>query len=345
MGVETSVIVAVTLVTSVLLTRMMIKFALSRNLLDVPNERSSHQVPTPRGGGVAMAVSATAGLVILSLVNEIQSDLLIALVLGGAAVAAVGFLDDRYQLSAAVRLTVHFMAAVGALIWLGGLPPLRIGEHIVAFGWIGYFLGALGIVWTVNLFNFMDGIDGLAASECIFIAIAGAFLAVISETSNSAPTMIVFAASICGFLVWNWPPAKIFMGDVGSGYLGYVIGVLAIAEARENPAALFVWLILGAVFFMDATVTLVRRLARRERAHEAHSSHAYQWLARGWKSHKRVTVAVLLINVFWLFPCALLATLYPKAAAWIVCAALIPVGIAAIVAGAGRAETKQLLGS
>jgi len=153
------------------------------------------------------------------------------------------------------------------------------------------------------------------------------------------PAGLVFAAACGGFLVWNWPPARIFLGDVGSGYLGFMVVALAVAATRDNPAALWVWLILGGAFFVDATVTLVRRTLRNERVHEAHRAHAYQWLARRWRSHLRVTLTVQAVNLLWLLPCALLATLYPGAAAGMVIMALIPVVALAIAAGSGRSET------
>lgn len=321
------------------------RYALKHDLLDIPNDRSSHKTPTPRGGGLAIVLATMFPLVILARAGVVDRNLLSALVIGGGAVAVAGYLDDRFRLSARIRLAVHFGAAAWALWQLGGLPTLRVFDHALSLGPIGYVVGAIGIVWVLNLFNFMDGIDGIAASEGLFIGLAAALLAWVAKEGTGAvlSSSLVLGAACFGFLVWNWPPARIFMGDVGSGYLGYVVGVLAVADARENPAALFVWLILGAVFFVDATITLVRRLARRERAYEAHRSHAYQWLARRWESHKRVTVTVSMINVFWLFPCALLATLYPEAAGWVACAALMPVAIAALVAGAGRAETKPPL--
>jgi Fuc2NAc and GlcNAc transferase len=141
-----------------------------------------------------------------------------------------------------------------------------------------------------------------------------------------------------GFLLWNWPPAKIFMGDVGSGYLGYVIAVLALAAARDDPVALWVWLILGGVFFVDATVTLVRRVLRGDRIHQAHRSHAYQWLARRWGSHRRVIVIVTILNLLWLLPCAFLATLHPDHAVAIAVVALAPLVALAFAAGSGRRE-------
>jgi Fuc2NAc and GlcNAc transferase len=256
---------------------------------------------------------------------------------GGVLVAIVGLLDDRRRLSAAVRFAVHLAAAGWALLWLGGLGPLRVGDHVVVFGWSGYMLGVLGIAWVLNLFNFMDGIDGIAASEATFVAWSGAVLTA-PLSSCAAAAALIFGSACLGFLPWNWPPARIFMGDVGSGYLGYVVGVLALAATRENPAAVWIWLILGGVFFVDATVTLLRRLLRGERVYEAHRSHAYQWLARRWGSHGRVTVAVMMLNLIWLLPCAFLVTLHPDHAVAIVVVALVPLVALAIAAGSGRRE-------
>ena len=323
---------------SALLTLAVRRIALARRLLDVPNERSSHIRPTPRGGGAAIVLSATAGFGILAIRGSLRIDLFMAL-FGGLAVAAVGFADDRSPLPARARLAVHFGAAIWALAWLGGLPPLRIGDEILKFGASGYVLGAFGIVWAINLFNFMDGIDGIAVSEATFVVSSGALLgSIVAASSGVTSAALTFGAACFGFLFWNWPPAKIFMGDVGSGYVGYVITVIALAATRETPVALWVWLILGGVFIIDATVTLVRRAVRGARIYEAHRSHGYQWLARRWDSHRRVTVAVLLVDVFWLLPCAGFATLHPPLAAATTALAFVPLAALAIVAGSGRPE-------
>jgi Fuc2NAc and GlcNAc transferase len=327
------------LLLALVLTGFVRKLAVAHGVLDVPNDRSSHRVPTPRGGGVAIALSTIAASIILAWRGALDLNLFLALTGGGIAVAFVGFLDDRRQLSARLRLTAHLAAALWALACLGGLPPMRYGDQIVSFGWLGYAVGALGIAWTLNLFNFMDGIDGIAASEAVFIAWGGAFLALMAGQSAAVPAMgLAFGAVCCGFLLWNWPPARIFMGDVGSGYLGYIVVVLAIGAARENSSALFVWLILGGVFFCDSSVTLVRRLARGERVYEAHRNHAYQWLARRWASHRAVTIAILAVNLVWLLPCAWLATVYPGRAAWIALIALAPLVLLALASGAGGSE-------
>lgn len=128
------------------------------------------------------------------------------------------------------------------------------------------------------------------------------------------------------------------MGDIGSGYLGYVIAVLALAGATTNSAEIWICLILGGVFFVDATVTLVRRLARGDRVHQAHRTHAYQWLSRRWGSHRKVTLSVLGVNGFWLLPLAWAASRFPAHAWWLAVVALSPLVVVALIAGAGRPE-------
>lgn len=329
---------AVVLVVSAAVTGMVRRFALTHGVMDIPNERSSHTTATPRGGGLSIVLACTASLVVFAILGTIQARLLIALVGGGGLVAAIGFLDDRRPMPAALRLVVHTAAAVWAVAWLGGLPAIRVGNLILSSGWLGYVLAVLGIVWTLNLFNFMDGIDGIAASEAVFIGGGAILLSLHSGATDVPAVTAIFCAAATGFLIWNWPPAKIFMGDVGSGYLGYVIAVLAMAATRDNPVSVWVWLILGGAFFVDATVTLARRWLRGERLHEAHRSHAYQWLARRWQSHRRVTLTFLAVDVFWLLPAAWLAARYPRFAVWSLAGALLPLVILAVAAGAGLRE-------
>jgi Fuc2NAc and GlcNAc transferase len=214
-----------------------------------------------------------------------------------------------------------------------------MGAQVIHLGWVGDLVAALAIMWTLNLFNFMDGIDGIAASEAVFVTLAVLpSLMMLNVAGGIATASLIVGSAALGFLRWNWPPAKIFMGDVGSGYVGFVIATLALATAGQRPVAAWIWLILGGVFFVDATVTLLRRLMRGERVHEAHRTHAYQWLARSWNNHRRVTLTVLAINLLWLLPCALWATLRPARAATITLVALAPLVALAVAAGAGRSE-------
>src|SRR5580658_1679084 len=326
------------LAAAALLTQAMRRLGLRHGLVDIPNERSSHARPTPRGGGVAVVAASTACFAVLWIERRLDTPLWAALA-GGLAVAFIGLLDDRKPLPAAVRLAAHAGAALWAVVWLGGLPPLQFGATLASSGGLGYLLAVLGIIWAINLFNFMDGIDGIAASEAIFIGLAGAALSLLMGVSPGVALAAgVFAAACGGFLLWNWPPARIFLGDVGSGYLGYVIVVLAVAATHDNPAALWVWLILGGAFFADATATLLRRLLRGERVYEAHRSHAYQSLARRWGGHAPVTWTVLIVNVVWLRPCAVFASRRPVYAVATVAFAFAPLGLLAI-AVSGRRES------
>lgn len=321
------------------LTGLVRVFVRGYGLLDVPNYRSSHAVPTPRGGGIAIVLIFIAGISATTLLHMTPEGLYCAVIFGGLPVAIVGLMDDCRRLPATTRLVVHVVAAAVALGFLGGIPPVRLGNRLVTLGWSGYAIGALGIVWSLNLFNFMDGIDGIAAAESIFVCGAGALAISTAAGSGGLVTIcLVMSAACCGFLIWNWPPAKIFMGDVGSGFVGYVLSLLALWAGRVNHAALWIWLILGAVFLVDATVTLLGRAVRRQRLQDAHRSHAYQRLSRRWGSHKRVTMAVICVNIFWLLPNALLAAARPSWAALISLAAITPVAAIAIFLGAGRAE-------
>jgi Fuc2NAc and GlcNAc transferase len=332
------VLAAAMLVLSASLTGLARRFALRRGILDIPNRRSSHRSATPRGGGVAIVVAVTLATVLLALLGRISSNLCIGLVGGGLAVAGVGFADDQRGLPAAVRFAAQTLAALWALWWLGSLSQVQVGEHVAHLGWSGAALAILGILWSVNLFNFMDGIDGLAAGEAVFVAASGALLAALAPANAEIATLAWLLAWACaGFLCWNWPPARIFMGDVGSAYLGYAIALLALADVQTRPAAVWVWLILGGVFFVDATLTLSRRWLRRDRVYEAHRQHAYQWLARRF-GHLRVTVGVLLVDVLWLLPCAAFASCRPEFATAAVIAAFVPLAVIAFLVGAGRQE-------
>ena len=329
----------ITVALSALLTGIVRKQAMKSKTLDIPNARSSHLQPTPRGGGIAIVIASLVACVVHAWAGQIDASLFIAMAGGGVAVALVGYLDDRGQIGIAGRFLVHIAAGIWATVWLGGMTEIHWGGSTIELGYLGSLLSVVGLVWALNLFNFMDGIDGIAASQAVFMGGAGAALALVAGMSLSTPAAgLAIAAACLGFLAWNWPPARIFMGDVGSGYLGFVLAVIALAAIRERSVMLPVWLILGGVFFIDSTLTLLRRLARRERVYEAHRSHAYQWLARRWNSHLRVTVACGLINLLWLAPWAWSCVLYPAQSGWLVAAAWTPLIVLAYISGSGRRE-------
>ena len=271
-------------------------YALDR-LLDIPNERSSHSSPTPRGGGLAIAVTALGGIIIAAILGWIDWDLAIALAGGGGMIATVGWVDDHRDLPALTRFAVQFMSAGWAMFWVGGLPSLSLGIFSVNMGLIGTVLGIIGIVWAINLYNFVDGIDGLAAGEAISTGVIGGLILIAMGQIGLAMVSFVIAAASAGFLPLNWAPAKLFMGDVGSGMLGYLFAVLAIASENAGAVPLLIWVLLLGAFVFDATVTLCRRIAHGERWYHAHHSHAYQRMVQAGRSHAQVSTTILIINL------------------------------------------------
>lgn len=297
------------LLLSWLLTGAVRRYALARSLLDVPNARSSHAVPTPRGGGLAIVLAFLGALPMLALEDVLSWPTMWALLGGGAWVAALGFLDDHGHVAARWRLLGHFLGAGWVLLWLGGLPPLRVGEATLELGWAGHGLALVGLVWLLNLYNFMDGIDGIAAVEAVCACFGGALLYVLMGYPIQAWAPLALALAVLGFLYWNFPPARIFMGDAGSGFLGLVLGAMALQAAWVASELLWAWLILLGVFVVDATWTLMHRLLRRERVYEAHRSHAYQFASRRFGRHLPVTLATAVLNMLWLLPLAICAAL------------------------------------
>jgi Fuc2NAc and GlcNAc transferase len=273
--------------------------------MDVPNERSAHSVPTPRGGGVAIVVSFLAGLPVLAQLDILSLTTLYALLGGGFLVAVIGFADDHGHIPARWRLIGHFLAGCWALYWLGGLAPLEIFNTRIDLGWAGRLFALMYLVWMLNLYNFMDGIDGIAGVEAVTVCAGAAFLYWMrGEPQACGPVLL--ACSVLGFLCWNYPPAKIFMGDAGSGFLGITFGIFALQAAWISSNLFFAWLILLGVFIVDATLTLARRFLRGEKVYEAHRSHAYQFASRYYGRHLPVTLATGIINIGWLLPVAFL---------------------------------------
>ncbi len=284
--------------------------ALARNLLDIPNSRSSHSIPTPHGGGLAIAITFLIALVILAVTGRLSWSLMLSLYGPGMLVAIVGFIDDYRPIAARWRLAVHFISAGWILYIMNGLPPLLLFGMKLDLMWLGYIIAVLYLVWLLNLYNFMDGIDGIAGIEAVTVCMSGIVLYWLNDTidlSYILPALLL--AAVAGFLFWNFPKAKIFMGDVGSGFLGLMLGALSIQAAWVDPNLFWAWLILLGVFIVDATVTLFRRIIRKEKFYQAHCSHAYQHASRQLNSHVRVTISVGLINLLWLLPIAVLVTL------------------------------------
>lgn len=324
-----------------ILTGAIRRLVLARGMLDVPNARSSHSRPTPRGGGVAIVLVVLAILAaLLGRAGPLRAELATT-VLAAALVAWVGWLDDRRGVVAGVRLLVHALAV--GVVWsaLEGPAARLAGEGAAAAGFILALLAIVGGTWLVNAFNFMDGIDGIAATQAVFVASTSGGLAMCA----GAPFVLVaawlaVAGAAGGFLLWNWAPARIFLGDVGSGFLGFMIAALALLSWQESTLSIATALMLVAPFLADATITLLRRMAQGDRWYTAHRSHAYQWLARRWRSHAKVTGAFAAIDLLIVLPLAILSVRRAEWAGGLAAALYGLLAMAALFAGAGRRETK-----
>jgi Fuc2NAc and GlcNAc transferase len=325
-------------VTSFVLTALLRQYALARSLMDIPNARSSHSVATPRGGGVAIVIVFLLGLCILYTQSLIGLSTFCAMALAGLVVAVIGFMDDHGHIAARWRLVGHFCAAIWMVFWLNSLDSINLFGLSVHLGWSGAIIAPIYLVWMLNLYNFMDGIDGLASVEAISACAGVCLLYALDDQSGLIWAPLLLALAVAGFLFWNFPPARIFMGDAGSGFLGIILGGITLVAASVDSKWFWVWNIMLGVFIVDATFTLLRRLVRGDKVYEAHRSHAYQYASRLYGKHLPVTLGVLLINVLWLLPLAFSIVYFDFDGAAVLTIAYAPLLLIAIKYRAGQLE-------
>ena len=260
-----------------------------REILDIPNERSSHKTPTPRGGGIAIVAVTACGLLLLHRAASWRD--IAALLVPALVIAAVSWIDDVKHTPPLLRFAVHLGTAIAAVYFFGAWTELWLPLiGVVHLGWFGIVMTVVWIAGLTNAYNFMDGIDGIAGLQAVIAGAAWAVLAFRESLPLIAWSGLLLAASSLGFLIHNWPPAKIFMGDVSSAFLGYLFAVLTVIASHRDPrlaacGVLFVW-----PFIFDTLFTVIRRALRRERLHEAHRTHLYQRLNQTGLGHAAVTI-------------------------------------------------------
>jgi Fuc2NAc and GlcNAc transferase len=289
------------------------KLAIKFKILANPNFRSLHESPIPNGGGVVFSFVFSICVLILWLLDEV-SNLIIMLFFYGALVATFfGFLDDLKNISAKKKLIVQILISGWTLYCLDG--GLIFGfEKIpeIASLLISIFL----LVWIINAYNFMDGIDGLALSGATFFSGLTAFILYLNNGSSELIILLLLLMTCsASLLVFNWPPATIFMGDAGSIFLGYVFGAIILLTIMSNDISISTWLVVFGYFFGDTTMTQIMRVVLVKKWYKAHRSHAYQNLARITNSHSKITMSVTLYHIFWVFPLALWSVFQPEIAA------------------------------
>lgn len=276
------------------------RWTLRREILDVPNERSSHSVPTPRGGGLVIALVCLVFYAIYA--GFVARNFSFGYFAGAILIAVVSWFDDLKSVSSALRFLVHAVGASAAIFSLGYWQKIYlpfIGE--IDAGFLGLIITFFWIVWLTNAYNFMDGIDGIAATQALTAGIGWLFVGMLFRLEITGFLGGVLAFASLGFLLHNWQPAKIFMGDVGSAFLGYTFAVLpltASSEIKENQSLLTVvavWLVW--LFVFDTLYTFFRRLLRGEKFWQAHRSHLYQRLVIAGYSHRAVTILYGILSI------------------------------------------------
>jgi len=304
-------------------TRLYRGFAITRGIVANPNFRSLHQRPLPRGGGIVFSVVCIAAVIGLSFTGAVDPRLMRALVAGGFVASVFGFVDDARHIGPLAKLLVQ-LALAGWVLLCFGIRPLV--DLPWTPRWLDIAVSWMGLVWLMNLYNFIDGIDGLAAVGAVGICATAIVVLLLSGGDRSV--ILIFAAlAVCssGFLVFNWPPATIFMGDSGSQFLGFCFGALMGATMIQGDVRLWSWLITFGYFAGDTTTTTVVRMFVADKWYGEHRSHAYQNLARIWESHLRVVRGVSLYHLLWLLPLAVLSVLAPPVAPLAAVLALVPV--------------------
>ena len=298
------------------------RVAISRDIFANPNFRKLHASPLPVGGGIVFSFVFVFGLFFIWWLNQISDDLFWVLAVGGGVAALFGFLDDLKDIGASRKLVVQLLLSGWVLFWLGGGPLLSID-------WIPVLVAipvtALFLVWMVNAYNFMDGIDGMAVSSAVFVSGAITLLMLLNNSKTEfiiVPVLLLTTTST--FMVFNWPPASIFMGDSGSVFLGYIFGALILFTVKSGDISIWTWLIVFGYFFADTTVTQLMRLILVKKWYLPHRSHAYQNFARITGSHLKVTGGVILYNVVWILPLTIWSVMKPEMALFAVALAIAP---------------------
>lgn len=310
----------ITLLLSLVFCGIYLRVARHWQILDLPNERSSHHRATPHGGGLPLFLALGLGVLIAGMLGLTWAPQYLMLLSIAGWLVLVGVVDDLRGLSVQLRFSLYGVCC--ALAVAITLPLLSEGDVMTLL------IGALAVVallWMLNLYNFMDGIDGYASTQCLIACCCAALLAF----SGGAPTdyllfCLLLAAAHSGFLFWNWPAARLFMGDAGSVPTGFLLGALALLGDAQGYLPLASWAILMAAFIVDASVTLMWRMATGQPFTQPHRLHAYQRLSRRLGGHLPVVLVLLALNALWLFPLSYMATMYPKYSILLVILAYVP---------------------
>lgn len=306
------------------LTPLVRSYATAAGMIDQPGPRRSHTQPVARGGGLVLLPVCTL-IIVFGAEPDSASSLFL---LGAAAVTAVGWLDDRYSLDVRWRLTAQLLVAMLAIAWLGPVTMVQFAGVSISAAWLWTPPALLAMIWLINVFNFMDGSDGLATSQALISCALFGWCFFVAGDENLALLAWLVAAASSGFLFWNAPSAAIFLGDAGSLFLGWSVALFSLMGAIDQSVSVWQSAIITSPFVVDATLTLLSRVRRKEQWYTAHRDHAYQVLLRmGW-SHRQVLTGLILVNSTLVLPAFILANRWPEQQMWI--ALLLAAGLTAV---------------
>jgi len=279
-----------------------LRWAKKRQILDIPNDRSLHIHPVPRGGGIVIVFFSVTGFAISWMFGSTwPHQPIFSYLIGAIVITAVSWLDDLRPLPNRIRFAAHSLSAIlvilGSGYWHKVVLPF-LGE--LPLGWFGLLITFFWIVGLTNAYNFMDGIDGIAGGQAVVAGTGWTVLGCLIDQPPVAMLGLLLASSSLGFLWHNWPPARIFMGDVGSAFLGYTFAVLPVIAAKDDPRFVLIGVLLVWPFVFDASFTFFRRLRKGENVFTAHRSHLYQRLVIAGHSHRFVTLLYVTMTSFGL---------------------------------------------
>jgi len=303
-----SQLLLLSLLAAIVLTGLYRLLALRYAWLARPDSRSAHRLATPRSGGIVILLLAVLYIGYQSVTGAISYSQCLVLLLP-AIIGLIGLVDDARSLSPGLRFVLYGLSIGLMVLAFMPLAPLTLGRFSVHAAWLLVPLYIIAICWWVNLFNFMDGINGIAATQFLFVMVAALLLQPL-ENSPQLGLVLVLCAATAGFGCWNMPSGSVFLGDAGSTFLAASLAWSALHTIEQGSASPWLWLILSASFVADASYTLVIRMISGQRWTQPHASHGYQILARRWGSHPPVVLAVALVNILWLLPLAWLANHY-----------------------------------
>ena len=286
------------------------KYAIYTGIISNPNYRTLHELPIPRGGGIVFSILFILAIFLIWRYLQLSDNLFLMLGVGGGMAALFGFIDDIKNIRARIKLIIQLLLSSWVLYCL-------YSDNLLLLNWRPIFLTIPAylffMVWIINAYNFMDGVDGMAASGAVFASLALALVLFLTDNSvELIPIFILIAAMVGGFIIFNWPPASIFMGDAGSVFLGYIFGSLLLFTTLNGFLSIWIWLTVFGYFFADTTVTQIVRVISIKKWYLPHRSHAYQNLARRTGSHLKITSGIALYNIIWILPLTILSALKPE---------------------------------